>query len=144
MPEKTQHDEVFGDLIWDALLECWLGGIDWPPGLHTEVAIWEFEHDKTASLPMAREGLAWLKTNEEHVRRCIANAMLELYNEVWRDEPAAISQEEFMRRLELMRFGFEDDGSLLLSYDCQDMFGGHVIDGRFGADRSFHGAHLIG
>jgi hypothetical protein len=70
--------------------------------------------------------------------------MLKLYNDAWRDEDEPITEAEFMRRTELMRIGFEDDGSLLLSYDNGDMFGGHVIDGFFAADRSFRDAHLIG
>ena len=49
-----------------------------------------------------------------------------------------------MGRIELMRIGFEADGSQLLSYDARDMFGGHVIDGLFGPDRSFRGTSLIG
>jgi hypothetical protein len=51
------HDETFGPLEWDPLLDCWLGGIDWPPGLHTEVAIWLPDGDSPAGLRQAREGL---------------------------------------------------------------------------------------
>ena len=39
---------------------------------------------------------------------------------------------------------FKDDGSLLLSYDGRDMFGGHVIDGLFKPYRSFRSAALVG
>jgi hypothetical protein len=143
MPEPT-YDEVFGLLKWDDILSCWLGGIDWPPGLHTEVAIWQPDNDLAAGLRMAREGLDWLKANEEQARRCIANSMLEIYNDVWRDEDEPISEEEFIRRTDLVRVAFWDDGSLTLSYDGRDMFGGHVIDGDFRADRSFRRATLVG
>jgi hypothetical protein len=138
------HDQTFGRLEWDELLNCWLGGIDWPPGLHTEVAIWLPEGDEFAGLQQARENLDWLKRNEEHARRCIASKMLEVYNDAWRDEDEPITEDEFIQRTELLRIGFEDDGSLLLSYDGQDMFGGHIIDGFFEPDRSFRGANLIG
>jgi hypothetical protein len=70
--------------------------------------------------------------------------MLEVYNDAWRDEDEPISEDEFLSRLELMRIGFEEDGSLLLSYDAGDMFGGHVVDAAFGPDRSFQGTGLIG
>jgi hypothetical protein len=143
MPEPI-HDETVGRLEWDPLLNCWLGGIDWPPGLHTEVAIWLADGDLAVGLRQAREGLAWLQRNEENARRCVASKMLEVYNDVWRDEDEPITEDEFVRRIDLVRIGFEDDGSLLLSYDGRDLFGGHVIDGLFGPDRSFRQATLIG
>jgi hypothetical protein len=43
-----------------------------------------------------------------------------------------------------VRIGFGEDGSLLLSYDAGEMFGGHVVDAEFGPDRSFLGAGLVG
>jgi hypothetical protein len=100
--------------------------------------------DLSAGLQGAREGLAWLRQNEEHARRCVARKMAKIYNDNWRDEDEPITEEEFVHRTELMRIGFEDDGSLLLSYDNGDMFGGHVIDALFDADRSFRNANLIG
>jgi hypothetical protein len=138
------HDETFGRLEWDPLLDCWLGGIDWPPGLYTEVAIWLPDGDLAAGLHQARESLAWLRAHEEHARQAVASRMLGVYNDGWRREDEPITEAEFIRRIELMRIGFEDDGSLLLSYDDRDMFGGHAIDGIFKADRSFDAAHLVG
>lgn len=138
------YNDVFGRLTWDGRLGCWLGGIDWPPGRHTEVAIWHPDNDVAAGLRMAREGLDWLQSHEEHARRCVAREMLGVYNDAWRDEPEPITEEEFLRRIELVRVAFAEDGSLLLSYDGGELFGGHVIDGDFGADGSFRGAGLVG
>lgn len=138
------HHEVFGWLKWDPVLSCWLGGIDWPPGLHTEVAIWLPDGDLDAGLRQARESLDWLRQNERGARLAVADEMVEVYNDVWRDEVEPITSAEFACRTELLRIGFEDDGSLLLSYDGRDMFGGHVIDGVFEADRSFSGGNLVG
>ena len=45
---------------------------------------------------------------------------------------------------ELVRIGFIEDGSLLLSYDPGDLFGGHVVDGEFNPGRAFEGAYLVG
>jgi len=142
--DGSVNDAMFGVLNWDDGLNCWLGGIDWPPGLHTEVAIWQPGDDAAAGRRMAGEGLVWLKANEEYARRCVARQMVEVYNDVWRDEEDPISEDEFISRTELVRIAFWDDGSLLLSYDGGDMFGGHIIDGDFGADRSFRGANLVG
>jgi hypothetical protein len=142
--EESFHDETFGRLKWDASLNCWLGGIDWPPGLHTEVAIWLPDGDLAAGLAQARASLDWLQEHEEQARTAVAGEMAEVYNDAWSDEGEPVTADEFARRIELLRIGFEADGTLLLSYDGRDMFGGHVIDGVFKADRSFGGATLVG
>jgi hypothetical protein len=137
------RDETFGRLEWDELLNCWLGGIHWPPGLYTEVVLSPPGQTDTG-FQKAREGLAWLQSHEEHARRCVASEMLVVYNDAWRDEEEPLSEDEFIRRIELARISFGEDGSLLLSYDGRDLFGGHVIDVQFDADRSFRGTMLIG
>jgi hypothetical protein len=114
------------------------------PSFHSEGAIWLSDGDLSADFRQAREGLAWLQQNEETARRCIASKMLHVYNKAWREEDEPITEDEFLRRNELMRIGFEDDGSRLLSYAAGGMFGGHVIDGLVEADRSFRYATLIG
>ncbi len=136
------HDETFGPLWWDPLLDCLLGGIDWPPGLHTEVAIRLPDGDRDAGLRLAREGLAWLQAHESPARRAVATVLLTVYNDDWRQEDEPITEAEFVRRIELVRIWFEDDGSVLLSYDGRDLFDDRVIDAEFRADRSFGGAGL--
>lgn len=138
------HDETLGDLEWDPLLNCWLGAIDWTPGLYTEVTIWLPDGDLYAGLRQARESPDWLRPHEEQARLAVAAEMVEVYNHAWRYEDEPITKVEFARRSELMRIGFEGDGSMLLSYDGHDMFGGHVIDGLFEADRTFSGGNLVG
>jgi hypothetical protein len=137
-------NDVFGRLTWDDNLGCWLGGIDWPPGLHTEVAIWVPAGDLLAGLRLAREGLEWLQEDEEgQACRCVAAEILEIYNDNWQDEEP-ITEDQLVRYLELVRIGFWEDGSLLLTYDAGDLFGGHLIEGEFGPDRTFRGAGLVG
>jgi hypothetical protein len=138
------HDPTFGRLDWDRLLDCWLGGIDWPAGSHTEVAIWPLAGDTAAGLRRARDGLGWLKQHEGPARLAVAAAMTGVYNRAWRGDGEPITAADLARRTELLRVGFQGDGSLLLSYDGGGLFGGHVIDGVFGADRSFGGATLVG
>jgi hypothetical protein len=138
------RDETFGLLEWDAVLNCWLGGIDWPPGLHTEVAIMLPDGDWDAGLRQAGDGLAWLMRHEEQARDAVAAKMVIVYNDAWRGEDEPITAAEFTSRTELVRIRFEDDGSLLLSYDGRDLFAGHVIDGAFGPDRLLSGATLVG
>jgi hypothetical protein len=135
-------NDVFGRLEWDRELGGWLGGIDWPPGLHTEVVLW-LGDDVAASFRLAREGLEWLQDHEGQARGEVADEMLEVYNDAWNEE-GPLTRAEFFRRLELVRVGFEEDGSLLLTYDVGDLFGGHLVDAEFGPDRSFLGADLVG
>jgi hypothetical protein len=136
-------NDVFGRLEWDREVGGWLGGIDWPPGLHTEVALW-LGDDVAAGFRLAREGLEWLQDHEGQARGEVAAEMLAVYNEAWADAEGPLTRAEFFRRLELVRIGFEEDGTLLLSYDAGDLFGGHVVDAEFGPDRSFRGAGLVG
>ena len=141
--EKPIQDEVFGSLEWDPLLNCWLGGIDWPRELHTEVAIWIPVGDLSAGLFRAHQSLDWLKLHEEEAHRVVAKAALRIYNDAWRDEDEPMSEVEFIHRTEL-GIAFKDDESLLLSYGAGEMFGGHVLDGLFDPNRSFRSVDLVG
>jgi hypothetical protein len=136
------HNDVFGRLEWDDQLGCWLGGIDWPAGRYTEVAIWHPGDDVIAGLRQAQAGLGWLESNEEHARRCVAWEMVEVYNTDWLEGFEPITTDDLASQIELVAIAFLDDGSLLLSYDAGELFGEHVIDGEFSPDRSFLGAAL--
>jgi hypothetical protein len=143
MPARI-HEEVLGPLEWDDQLCCWLGGIDWPAGLYTELAVWCPDGDVRAGLRQARDGLSWVEANEEHARRCVAGAMCNVWNLAWRGDDEPMSEDEFIECIEVVRIGFIEDGSLLLTYDPGDLFGGHVVDGEFNPGRAFEGAHLVG
>jgi hypothetical protein len=136
-------NDVFGRLTWDDREGCWLGGMDWPPGRYTEVAIWHPGDDLAAGLRMAQEGWDWLQSHEGHARRCIAGELLWAYNHAWRKEDEPLTEAAFLHRLELVYVGFGEDGSLLLSYDGRGLFGGQGVEVEFGPDRSFRGARLV-
>ncbi len=136
------YNDIFGRLTWDDEHGCWRGAIDWPPGLQTEVAIWQPGADVAAGLRTARDGLDWLQTEDEHALRCVAGQLLHVYNTAWRQDEEPLAEDEFIRRIELLWIGFGDGGELLLSYDDGGLFGGHIIDAEFGPDRSFRGARL--
>ena len=72
--------------------------------------------------------------------------MVELYNDCWTDEDSPITAEEFARRIELLRASLGEDGSVLLSYSDgpMSMFGGHLLDADFSADKTYRGTMLIG
>jgi hypothetical protein len=111
-------NDVFGRLEWDGQLGGWLGGIDWPPGLHTEVVIWLPGDGVAGGLRVAGEGLEWLKAHEGQARRCAAEEMLAVYNEARQGAGGPLTAAELFRLLKLVRIGLEEDGSLLLTYDA--------------------------
>ena len=95
-----------------------------------------------AAADPARRG-GWMRAHETQARLAVATELLEDYNDAWRHEDEEITEAAFIRRIELVRIWFEDDGSLILSYDGRDLFDGRAIDGEFKADRSFGGAYLV-
>jgi hypothetical protein len=142
--QEPISDQTFGRLEWDPLLGCWLGGIDWPPGLHTELAVWTSGGDPTASLRRARESLLWLQGHEEQTRRFVAEATVAVYNDAWQGNDGPLTTDDFAGSLELVRVGFEPDGSLLISYGAGALFGGHILDARFDSTRSLRKTTLVG
>jgi hypothetical protein len=137
-------NDVFGRLTWDEQSSCWVGEIDWPPGLRTEVLLCHPGPDIAAGLRGARASLDWLKTSEEDARRCVAGQLLHVYNTAWRDEELPVSTEDFIARLELVRIVFGAEEELLLTYDGgEEMFNGQYIDAEFSRDGSFRGARLV-
>jgi hypothetical protein len=83
-----------------------------------------------AMLPSAHEALRWVLTNDERVRKVVAERSTDNYNGHWRDpdeEPEPISREEFADRIKLGSCWFYLDGRVELGYDDADMFGGHGI-----------------
>jgi hypothetical protein len=85
-----------------------------------------------------------LKHHEQRIRTKVAEQSVSIYNDAWRNQVEPISVDEFAHCIEILRVGFKDDGSLLLSYDAHEMFGGHVLDALFDAERSLRGVDLIG
>jgi hypothetical protein len=144
MPARI-HEEVLGPLEWDDEFGCWVGGINWPGELHTELLVCCPGGDVAAGLRQARDGLDWLTGNEEHARSCVAGEMCSIWNLAWRQaDEERMSENEFTDFIELLRIAFLEDGSLLLSYDAGDLFGEHVIDADFNPERSFQSARLVG
>jgi hypothetical protein len=137
------YNDVFGRLEWDDRLEGWRGALDWPEDRSTEIMIWPPGPDVLAGVRMAADGLDWLKPYADHARWSVAREMMDVYNEEWQDGAGPITKGEVFHQLELVRVGFVEDGSLLLTYECGNLFGEHLVEGEFGPERSFRGAGLI-
>jgi hypothetical protein len=140
-------NDVFGRLTWDEQVGCWRGSIDWDPGGTVEVAIWHPGYDVPLGLRLAGDGLAWLQVHEDEARRLLAEEILEGCGDAWEEQEEfgeeAITAESIRRRLALVRIGFGEDGSLMLTYDVAELLAGQLVDAEFGPDRTFRGAYLV-
>jgi hypothetical protein len=136
-------NDVFGRLTWDDRAGCWVGEVAWPPGRQTEVLVCHPGRDIAAGLRTAAANFDWLRDHDEDVKRYIADRLLHVYNAAWREEEVAVTEDEFIARLEPIQIVFGADGAMRLAYDGgEDMFGGQYIDAEFGPDGSFQGARL--
>jgi hypothetical protein len=142
----TFNDAMFGPMTWDRQLNCWLGGVDLTPGFHVEITVSGTDADWFMGFPAARASLAWLRGHEPEARQLVAAEMVELYNDCWTDEDEPVTAAEFACRIDLVRAALGEDGSVLLSYSDgpMAMFGGHLLDADFGADKAYRGTMLIG
>jgi hypothetical protein len=137
-------NDVFGRLEWDDPLGCWVGAVELFPGREVEVALWNDPGDLLGGLRVAREGLDWVRSNEDYARGRAAREMVEEYNDYWREVGTKrLTALDLGHRLRLARVGFAEDGSLVLTYDGQDLFGGRLLDGEFDPDRNFRGTYLV-
>lgn len=137
------YNDVFGRLEWDARAGCWRGRIDWYAGRQLAVAIVHPDTDVIAGLRTALDSLSWLRSEEADARHCVAVAMQAVYNDDWREDDELLTAEALASRLELIGVSFGADGSLLLSYECGDLFSGHGLDAEFGPDRLLREAYLV-
>ena len=135
---------LFGTLEWDDQIGRWLGECDWNRDLRVELAIEPRDVKDPSNLQSANEGYAWLRSNETDATARIRSAALQLYNTAWCVNQTPMSDDEFRHHLELMRIAFNGDGSILLTHDAGELFGGHVVDAILDPNRRFVGIELVG
>ncbi len=78
-------------------------------------------------------------------KECAVSDLLELKNESWRakGEPK-VSEAMLFKLMKLGSIVVFSDGRAQFYYSDSDMFWGHTIIVRMGADQRFHDAHLAG
>jgi hypothetical protein len=129
-------DPVFGPLAWHDGFLRWKGEISWPDTDRVEVLL--DEQDREAGCPVARQSLEWVRANEPEIRRAVATEFLAWCNGTFApDHP--VSEEEFLRTVELHQLQLEGDGSLQVLYFDMHLFGGLVFYAWFAADKSLEG-----
>jgi hypothetical protein len=149
---QVVEDPELGRFEWDKELRCWCGSLALPSGRPTRLGISPATDDHAenpespevfaAAYPVA----AWLRESETEAYWIVSQAMLDLYNRTWSEEPP-ITVEEFASRIELVDVLVPSNGeyvNLWFTDGAMEMFGGHAIDAYFGADRQLRSAHLAG
>jgi hypothetical protein len=140
-------NDVFGRLTWDDRVGCWRGEIEWSAGQDVGVSLWHPGYDVARGLRLAGDSLAWLQAHELDARRLLAEEIYEGCSDAWEDDedegkdPVTVTS--IFRRLALMRIGFGEDGSLVLTYDVAELLAGQLVDAEFAPDRTFQGAYLV-
>jgi hypothetical protein len=149
---QVVDDSILGRFEWDEELRYWRGSLTLPSGRVAQLDISPATHEHaeqpsspevfTSAYPVAE----WLRKAEAEVYAAVSEAMVELYNGTWSEEPP-ITAEEFARRIELVSVSLPSTGeyvNLWFTDGVMEMFGGHAIDTYFGADWQLRSANLAG
>jgi hypothetical protein len=79
-------------------------------------------------LAAVRGTVGELEARVPRYRESAADELLELYNEQWRDEESPrLTRAEFMARMRLHSVHLDSDRGIVVSFNDDDLFGGHVI-----------------
>jgi len=142
------QDDLLGTLTWEE--EVWVSeDALLTPKHKINVTVWWDEENEESVADMvgrARQVFTRVRNGEWEFRLAATDAVLELYNENWRQSTQPIlDRETFARRITLCSVEVYTDGGFALWYDDQDrLFSGHTIVAIFAADGTFKGWDLPG
>ena len=106
--------------------------LDFSPGRKVSVTIDWAGLSPSEALKRSRDICDQIRLREPEYRSKIAQTLLSLYNDSWRDG-APLGTDSFMRRISLADIQicpaeFGADGCVTLGYADGDLFGGHYIE----------------
>jgi hypothetical protein len=88
----------------------------------------EIELNENKFIDQINSRLNWISDNEKTLKNGIAEKLVPLKNESWLDETETeISNNEFVKRIQLSRITFYGDGNSELTFDDNDLFWEHQI-----------------
>src|SRR5262245_33288414 len=152
------EDEILGRLSKNASLPGTLDGSFAYGDRQIPVSLIADKTSLAGCLALARAIVSEIAQIDERAKNAATDSMLEIYNENWREygetdedgETVEVSnpeltEEEFKSRLTLTNVSIHSDSSVSLSYDIEDLFGGHaiVLTSVTPACRNFH-VELVG
>ncbi len=153
MRKSEYQHPALGDIGWNAELHSWEAEVALAPDRPIRLLIvveadWsDAEPQKLFAIAVAY--LDWARRAEPACRERIADDLWQLYNHSWADDdpdegPPPLERPAFVARLGACGISLYHDGSAAWMYDSGDLFAGHGIAVRVGADRVFGRASLFG
>ena len=134
------EDELSGRLSQNTQLEGTLDGSFAYQGKQISVLLIPDKSALPQCLGLARTIVSGITEIDERARDAATDAMLDIYNESWREygevdddgeyvevSNPELTAEEFKSRLALMNVAVYGDRLVSLSYDDDDLFAGHTI-----------------
>ena len=126
---ETLTHPILGLLTWESSYRCWYAQHEAPGGETLFLQV-EPAGDRYGFLKRAADLFVWALANERRVlREAVAAALLELYNDAWRQGEPVLSAEELKREMDWQGLSIRDGEGVLVEfgYDAGRLFGGHVV-----------------
>jgi len=143
----TPHD-YFGSMELDEKRRQYRAMLDFSPSHKVSVTIDWAGISPNEALTRSRDVCNRIRVRETEYRNKIAQTLLSLYNDTWRDG-VALDVDRFMRRISLSDIqicpaDFGTDHCVTLSYADGDLFAGHYIEVFLDADFSYVQSQIAG
>jgi hypothetical protein len=148
MMADTLHDDVFGQLCYDAPMSEWYTEVSVTPELRSELAIWWDETRDGPFSPVLERArtcfLTFIEREPKH-RQALAAALIHRY-QGWKPKGEELPDpDEIARGLTVRRIAIAADGSALVHYDdAAELFGDHTIFADLDSSGVFVGFSLQG
>lgn len=130
MSERTIQDELLGELTWKEDIKCWDDYFEIHPNQLTHFILSSEEDPQGLTKPSQdyRHTLDLIQREDVNLRRRAAEELLNLYNDVWREDENEIDLPTFVNRIAML------DGIILykngvaeIFYQDDDLFASHAI-----------------
>ncbi len=143
----TRHD-YFDSMELDDQHRKYRATLDFSPSHKVSVTIDWAGISPSEALSRSRDACDQIRVREPEYRRKIAQSLLSLCNDNWR-EGAPLDVAGFMQRIslsdvQLCPADFDADGSATLYYSDGDLFAGHWIEVFLTADFNYDKSQLAG
>jgi hypothetical protein len=143
----TPHD-YFGSMKFDEQHRQYQAALDFSPSHKVSVKIDWAGISPSEALTRSRDVCDRIRVREPEYRSKIAQTLLILYNDTWRDG-AALDVDGFTRRISLSDIqicpaDFGTDSCVTLGYADGDLFAGHNIEVFLDADFNYVNSQIAG
>ena len=129
------EDPDFGTLTLDEEGREWLGECECHSGVRVAFSEPVRDDGETPIAPEKRRRLLWFRDNEAALRLKMVTDSVDL-QDAWESNDTGIDLTipQIVERLTPQEIMIFDDGRVIVLYDDDMMFGGHIVDARFDAE----------